>query len=78
MQNVTKKGFVVLDGQGEFLAWCEHAEVATKRMREDPMAWSVVRCEDDVLIARARRGPISVPWSTSAGNPCPRIPVAGC
>ena len=27
-------GFLIIDTRGEFVAWTEHAEVATRRMRE--------------------------------------------
>jgi hypothetical protein len=48
MQAVT--GHVILDKNGEFLAWAAHLEVAIARFRGDPLAHRVERCSDGVAM----------------------------
>jgi hypothetical protein len=47
---------VVLDKDGEFIAWAEHIEVATARLRATDDAHSVERCADGALMAGKQRG----------------------
>ena len=44
-------GYLVLDRAGEFVAWAAHIEVAFSRMRGDPLAHTVERCSDGVMMA---------------------------
>lgn len=54
-------GFVVVDKDGEFLAWAAHIEVAIHRMLEMPEGDRVYRGSDDALLARKASRP-TMPW----------------
>jgi hypothetical protein len=53
--SLTTHGFEVQDKSGGFLAWCEHVEVALRRMHEIDAGESVRRVRDDALIATKLR-----------------------
>lgn len=57
----TPTGFVVVDKDGEFLAWAAHVEVAVHRMLEMPEGDRVYRGSDNALLARKVARP-TMPW----------------
>lgn len=74
-------GFIIIDRHGEFLAWSEHVEVATRRMRDDDMrhAAQVVRASNGapITVARTRvaAAPAPIPPPAPAREPKPAKPV---
>ena len=67
-------GFIVVDAEGEFLAWASDPEVAVKRMRTVDDGEFVYRCVDDELIASKRRQSIAVPLHDHPGRALPFLP----
>lgn len=67
-------GFIVLDAEGEFLAWSSEPEVAVRRMRTEDDAEFVYRCSDDELIASKRRRRMMPPPSDHPGRAHPFLP----
>lgn len=47
------RGYLLVDKRGEFLAWAEHIEVATRRSREIDGYHHVIRCSDNAVVAFA-------------------------
>ncbi len=57
-QTIVTTGFTVLCREQRFLSWCEYAEVACRRLRENDDAYSVIRNADGELVAfRSSRKP---------------------
>lgn len=55
--NVTAAGYVVTDRNGDFIAWAEHAEVASKRFRLDPLADRWTQCSTGIVMGYRRKAP---------------------
>ena len=53
-------GFAIVDRAGEFIAWAEHVEVASRRFRLDPLAGGWVQCSTGNVMGYRRAKPARV------------------